>query len=308
MISKKIPHTLSPVSVFVYKRLDTVKQVIDNLCQCKYAEQSELYIFSDGPKNDNDLSIIEELRDYLKKIIGFKKVHLTFSETNKGLATSIIEGVNVVLRAHKSVIVLEDDLIPSSNFLAYMNQALSFFKDNEKIFTISGFTVPMPRSIEYPYDNYFTRRMSSWGWATWENRWTDIDWQVSDYSFFKEDKVQRRAFNAMGSDLSQMLDRQMRGDINSWAIRCCFHQFKNDLYSVYPLVSKIDNIGFGSTATNTKEKFNRYATDLDRSDQYNFSFNPNIELIKNFVNKFISTYSIKTRIFYKILNKFVFLK
>jgi hypothetical protein len=102
-----------------------------------------------------------------------------------------------------------------------------------------------------------------------------------------------------------MLDRQMQGKINSWAIRWCYHQFKSNLFSVHPLVSKIENVGFNSSdATNTKEKFNRYQTKLDNGEKTDFLFSENIILEPEIIQQFIMPFSIKTRIKYKILNLF----
>ena len=213
-----------------------------------------------------------------------------------------IEGVNDILKTHETVIVLEDDLVSSPNFLSYMNQALKFYKNEAKVFSITGYSRPI-HNVESEADVYFTSRSSSWGWAIWKDRWVNIDWEVKDYSAFKNSSFLRRNFNKMGSDMSQMLDRQMQGKINSWAIRWCYHQFKYDLYSVHPFVSKIDNIGFNSPdASNTKEKYSRYKTNLDNGEKNEFRFSKNSHLEKKIIQQFTSPYSLKNRIKYKIIN------
>jgi len=100
-----------------------------------------------------------------------------------------------------------------------------------------------------------------------------------------------------------MLDRQMNGTINSWAIRWCYHQFKNNLLSVHPVVSKIVNIGFNSPdASNTKEKFSRYHTKLDKEEKRQFLFSKDIYFDPKIIKQFTKPFSIKTRIKYKLLN------
>ena len=42
----------------------------------------------------------------------------------------------------------------------------------------------------------------------------------------------------------KMLELQMLGKIDSWAIRWCFNQFKYNQYTVYPTKSKVINDGF----------------------------------------------------------------
>jgi hypothetical protein len=296
--------TLSPIILFTYKRLDTLKQTIQSLQENYLAKDSDLYVFSDAAKTLKERDIILEVRDFVKSIDGFKSVTIFESKINKGLANSIIDGVSELLKNHESVIVLEDDLVSSPNFLNYMNQALNFYRNYDNVFSISGFSIPI-KNNQSEVDVYFTSRSSSWGWATWKDRWSKIDWDVRDYDQFKNNTKLRRNFNKMGSDMSDMLDRQMQGKINSWAIRWCYHQFKSNLFSVHPLVSKIENVGFNSSdATNTKEKFNRYQTKLDNGEKTDFLFSENIILEPEIIQQFIMPFSIKTRIKYKILNLF----
>ena len=293
---------LSPIVLFTYKKLVPLKLTIQALKSNTLASKSELFIFSDGGKNKNDEIEIDLVRDFLKQIEGFKKITITTSDENKGLAKSIIEGVSSIFESYDSVIVLEDDLVTSSNFLDFMNGALQYYKEDPNIHSISGFTAPITKPSSYDYANYFTKRASSWGWATWKDRWETVDWEVRDYPSFKEDIRQQRAFNRMGSDLTGMLAKQMNGAISSWAIRWCYDQFKKNQFTVFPVVSKITNIGFGENATHTKGSDNRFATPLDTSGETNFTFHPKPELDTRFIKQFIEPYSLKTRALYKIRN------
>ena len=296
--------TSSPVVLFCYKRLDTLKQTIESLQQNYWADRSELYIFSDGPQKPADEPIVRSIRDYLKTITGFKKVVITEAVKNKGLANSIIDGVTDIINQYDKVIVLEDDLVTSRNFLIYMNKALDHYKDNPKIFSITGFSIPIKGLNENSV--YFTQRANSCGWGTWKDRWTIIDWEVKDYSALMRSRSLRTAFNKMGSDMLGLLRKQKTGKINSWAIRWCYHQFKHDLYSVHPVVSKIINIGYGSAdATHTKESFNRFETKLDTANITEIDFNIPVRLEKNVIRQFVRPYSIPYRAVYKFMNVFV---
>lgn len=294
--------SLSPIVLFTYKRLNTLKQTVEALSANSLVADSDLIVYSDGAKATTDEGIISEVRSYLKTISGFKTITIHESPSNKGLANSIIEGVTDVITQYGKVIVLEDDLVCSPNFLNYMNAALDFYNDEAKIFSITGYSIPI-NSNHPDSDVYFTSRSSSWGWATWKNRWENIDWEVKDYFAFKKDRTLRRNFDKMGSDMSQMLDRQIKGKINSWAIRWCYHQFKYNLFSVHPFASKILNVGFNSPdASNTKEKFNRYQTQLENGFERKFQFTNELHLDPQIIKQFTKPFSIATRIQYKIIN------
>lgn len=292
--------TYCPILLFTYKKVEPLRLTIAALRANDLAKHSELYIFSDGAKNLKDAAQVAEVRRFLKTVDGFKSVSIREEPTNKGLATSILEGVSELFQQYKAVIVLEDDLVTSTNFLDFMNEALKEYEANAKIHSISGYTVPMKVPAGYFYDNYFTRRATSWGWATWKDRWERVDWSVSDYEQFSGNPEEKKTFNAMGSDMSSMLAKQMNGTINSWAIRWCYHQFKYDLFTAFPIISKISNIGFGAGATHTKGSKNRYATPLDSSGKKKFDFLQKIDLDPYFINQFRSYYSLYTRGYYKI--------
>jgi len=292
-------NTYSPIILFTYKRLSILKKTISSLSKNMFSLDSDLIILSDGWKNEDDRILILQVREYLKNISGFKSVKIIESSYNKGLANSIIQGVSEVFKTYDKAIVLEDDLILSDNFLSYMNQALNFYKDNNQILSVCGYS-PIIKGL-CADESFFTTRSSSWGWATWANRWEKIDWTFSNYDSFIKNKKDIKTFKHMGSDMLKMLVNQKKGLINSWAIRFCFHQFQMGLFSVHPAISKVDNIGINdSFAENTRIKSNRFKTIIDKSLNYDFHFENtpylNDDIIKqfkrpnSFINRFISKF------------------
>lgn len=289
----------APVLLFTYKRSDTLKRTVAALQQNYLANDSELFIFSDAPKTPKDEPGVSEVRNFIKTIEGFKKIHIAEAPENKGLANSIIDGVTATIKEYGKVIVLEDDLLTSANFLSYMNQSLVFYSNNPKVFSISGYSIPVSPPADYEYDAYFLPRASSWGWATWQDQWEQVDWEVNSFDQFKKDSSQIKAFNVGGSDMYKMLEKQMDGKIDSWAIRWCYHQFRIASYTAYPLISKVQNIGFDEKATHTNV-FNRYYTRHDEGKKQTFLFPEEVKLNTRFLSQFQSFFSLKTRAIGKI--------
>ena len=116
---------LAPICLFTYNRIDELKLTIKALQQNFLAVESDLVIFSDGGKDENSWEKVNHVRQYLRSVSGFRSLEIVESPNNKGLANSIITGVSSVTEKQQKVIVLEDDLITSTNFLDYMNQCLS---------------------------------------------------------------------------------------------------------------------------------------------------------------------------------------
>lgn len=286
---------LAPICLFTYNRLKETQLTVEALQCNNLAPLSELYIFSDGPKEERDALKVDRVRNYIKSITGFKIVQIIESQTNNGLANSIINGVTRIINQYEKVIVLEDDLMTSKNFLDFMNQAIDYYTNNEKIFSISGYSMNLPSLKIMDKDIYYGYRASSWGWGTWKNRWETIDWEVRDYSSFIWNPIKQLKFMRAGSDMPYMLWKQMNGKIDSWAIRWCYDQFKKELFTVFPTKSKLVNIGIGAEATHTK-KTNRFHTNLDKSNKTTFTFNQTIYSDINLEKEFRNSFSIKNRL------------
>jgi hypothetical protein len=291
---------LAPVCLFTYNRKEETEHTINALKRNHLSKQTKLFIFSDGPRTKKDKAKVKLVRDYLHTIEGFKSVHIFEANTNKGLAQSIISGVNQIIYEHGMVIVLEDDLITSPNFLDFMNQALGLYQGTNNIFSISGYSMDLPSLRKYPKDYYLGYRASSWGWGTWKEQWDKVEWNVADYETEKWNIPEQIRFMRGGSDLPRMLWKQMNGKIDSWAVRWCYDQFKRDMYTVFPSISKVKSIGFGEDATHTK-KTNRFDATLDGGEQRDFKFEAEPRIDKNLVKEFRNKFSFKNR----FLEKFI---
>jgi hypothetical protein len=292
-------NSLAPIVIFTYKRLNTLQSTIDALRKNYYAKDSDLIIFSDAAKDEKDSNSIIEVRKYLKTIQGFNSIEIYEAYENKGLANSVIDGISKVFENNESIIVLEDDLITTPNFLAFMNQAIKEFKNEKKVFSICGYSFDF--AVEgYSIDSFFLNRSWPWGWASWKDRWEEIDWSMHDYDSFKVDKKSRKQFSALGSDVNAMLDKQMNGQIDSWAIRWTYHQFKTNKISLFPVKSLVYNAGFDQYATHTTGSQKRYIPKLDDGKKTNFHFPVELYINSQFQKKFNKKMGIIARIKSKI--------
>jgi len=247
----------APILLTVFNRADHAKKVLDSLAKNELAKFSELYIYSDGPRKPEEEAKVKAVRAVLKNVKGFKKVTVVAAPKNKGLANSVIGGVTDIVNKYGKIIVLEDDLLTHKYFLNVMNQMLDYYESDEHIAAVTAFMqstrqVKLPKN--YTQDVFFNVRPCSTGWGTWKARWARVDWNVSDFERFINDKARQREFNRGGKDLTPMLKAKMEGKIDSWAIRWTYHVFKNHLLVVQTTRSYIDNMGYDASGTNTKDE------------------------------------------------------
>ena len=275
---------LAPIILFVYNRPEHTKKTVDALKLNHFASESSLFIFSDGNKNKNDKKSVDDVRDYISTVSGFKEINITISEKNIGLANSVISGVTEVIEKYGKAIVLEDDIVTSPFFLKFMNEALDFYADDKRIYSISGYNFPIKIPKSYQHKIYISSRPSSWGWSTWKDRWDIVDWNLNDSKFLKNKKFINNLLDKAGKDLAPMLFKSLTGRISSWAVRFAYAQIKNEAYCVFPIKSLINNIGADSTGTNFNRSSNKY--DIEFESEFNqFEFTDDLTINQEIIEQ-----------------------
>lgn len=237
----------APVAIFVYNRPWHFQQAIESLKRNELAEESTLFIFSDGPKGKRDNEGVEKVRMYAKTIIGFKNINIIEREQNLGLANSIISGVTEILNRHDCVIVLEDDMVTSPYFLRYMNDGLERYANEEKVASIHAYKLPIKNILP---ETYFIKGADCWGWATWGRAWKLFEQDGEKLLNELKRKKLGREFDFNNSyGYTKMLEDQIMGKNNSWAVRWYASVFLKDMLTLYPGISLVTNIGTDSSGT-----------------------------------------------------------
>ncbi|MBT3666711.1 MAG: glycosyltransferase family 2 protein [Opitutae bacterium] len=237
----------APIALFAYNRPQHLQQVINGLAKNKEAKSSDLIIYSDAPRIAYDESGVTDVRKLIKSVIGFRSIKTVYIKKNLGVANSIISGVTQVVNKFKTVIVLEDDTVPSPFFLQYMNESLNRFKHEDQIGSIHGYSLPLEGSLP---ETFLLRGADCWGWATWKRAWKTFE--PNGELLMKKLKSQSLAqsFDFDGTfPYSQMLQNQIDGKIDSWAIRWHASTFLAGKYCLHPNRSLIRNIGLDASGT-----------------------------------------------------------
>lgn len=243
----------APIVLFVYNRLEHTKRTVEALRMNDLSIASDLYIYSDGAKDIHSETKVKNVRDYLTTISGFKSIKIIKSNINLGLANSIINGVTEIVNRFGNIIVLEDDHITSPFFLRFMNQALEMYKDEKEVASIHGYIYPI---TELP-ETFFIKGADCWGWATWSRAWQYFEPDGKKLmKIIRSNKI-KKDFNFNNSyDYFRMLENQIEGKNDSWAIRWYASAFINNMYTLYPGQSLVYNSGNDGTGTHSKSSFN----------------------------------------------------
>lgn len=230
----------APIALFVYNRPWHTRQTLQALAGNELAAESDLLVFSDGPRSSSDEQAVSEVRALFDRLSGFRTVQVSCRTTNAGLANSIIEGVTRTVADHGRVIVVEDDLVTSRFFLRFLNDGLDRYETEDRVISIHGYNYPvrgLPASC-------FIRGADCWGWATWKRGWDLFEQDGRDLlaRLTQQGLVDRFDMNG-AFPYVRMLRAQIAGRNDSWAIRWYASALLADRLTLYPGHSLVHNIG-----------------------------------------------------------------
>jgi hypothetical protein len=260
--------------LFVYNRADHTRQTIDALKINALAQASDIIVFSDAPKSEVQADKVKSVRQYIRQIDGFKSVTIIERENNLGLACSIIDGVTTVVNKYGRVIVLEDDMVTSPYFLTYMNEALDMFSSNDRVISIHGYVYPVATPLP---EAFFLQGADCWGWATWQRGWACFksDGQPLLDELKRSKQIRSFDFNST-FQFSKMLEAQIKGANDSWAVRWYASAFLAGKLTLYPGRSLVHNIGNDNSGTHCG-----VSTDLDAKLSNTFINLSNLNVVQS---------------------------
>ena len=259
---------LAPIALFVFNRPEHTEKTLEALSKNTFAGDSVLYIFSDGPKDNatsEEIEKINQTRALLKNKQWCKEVIIKERKNNLGLANSVISGVTEIVNHYGSIIVLEDDILTGKGFLKYMNDALKMYQNNSLVGCIHGWNYNFA-DTENSESTFFLKGADCWGWATWSR-----DWKLFEPDGNKLlDKIKRKKkqfdFDRRGTHKNvQLLEDQINGRNDSWAIRFHASLYLAGKFCLHPTKSIVTNIGLDGSGAHcgTVELFQNPVDNID---------------------------------------------
>ena len=229
------------IAVFVYKRAEHTRRLLHSLLRNPLARQSAIAIYCDGPRNEDEADAVRQARAVVRELAP-AQARIVERERNLGLAPSIIAGVTETVGAYGRVIVLEDDLELSPVALDYFNAALERYRDEERVMHVAGYMYPVGAALP---ESFFYREATCYGWATWTRAWRHFEPDGRRILDAVRERGARREFDAGGSiDFTGMLEAQIAGRVDSWAIRWYGSLWLQGGLALHPGHSLVRNTGF----------------------------------------------------------------
>jgi hypothetical protein len=249
---------ITPILVIGYARPELLGQT---LAVVKANASVPVFINIDHPKKPAHAPRVEETaavaeqfsREYQHGCVVRKL------PVNHGSVRAIPSSVSWVLEQHDTVIVLEDDCLPHPTFFPFCNELLERYRDDGRVFMISGNNfLPAEMQRKWPASYHFSRYTNTWGWATWKRAWKYFDATLSRVDCPEYELIKNGAFYHGTMDLfwSQRTKLQKADPHDScWDARWLFNTSMQHGISIVPRVNLIRNIGFGPHASHTTRNY-----------------------------------------------------
>ncbi len=244
----------APIALFVYNRPLHTEQTLNALKNAELANESILYIFLDGPKNDEAKPKVNEVREIIKREQWTKEVVIIENGSNFGLSKSILNGINQIFKIYSRIIVLEDDLIIDNQFLKFINFYLDEFENDMSVIQINGYMFGN-LAVNNKVNPFLMNFVSTWGWGTWKDKWQKVSFKKLNLFEKILLMINKNAFNLNNSyDYYTLKLKKDKGLVQSWGVDLWYYAFKKNKMSVFPPKSLVKNIGFDGSGTNGGSK------------------------------------------------------
>jgi hypothetical protein len=264
----------APIIVFAFNRPRHLKKTLDALAACPESQSSDLRIYCDAARKDSEAEQVAAVRSLAKSESRFASCTVIEATINMGLARSIIAGVTATVEQFGRVIVLEDDIVVTPNFLKFMNSGLDFYDSKPEVASVCAYMYPINPDGLPP--TFFLKGTDCWGWATWKRAWDIFEPDGIKLLNQINSRNLRWAFDLDGSyPYCKMLQDQIAGKNNSWAIRWHASAYLKGMMSCFPNKSLVQNIGLDGSGTHC-EPTDKYGEVTDHRENSSLEFRPEI--------------------------------
>ncbi len=253
----------APIIIPTLNRYNHFCRCIESLAGCTHAKETELIIGLDYPPSEKYEEGWKKICEYLPTITGFKKVTIHKRKNNFGAVENTKSLIKYVESISDRYIFSEDDNEFSPCFLDFMNKGLEYYKDNDKVLSISGFNQyhVSNASIVFTYDN------SAWGLGRWRDKYNpcNADTQKAASSI----KGIIKLFHYYPALLNSIISALRKGKIYGDANMSCY-SIAHDCYQLRPSETLVRNWGHDGSGEHCGASDRFINMELPTNDVFSF--------------------------------------
>lgn len=240
----------TPVLLLAFSRPDTTRRVLERI---RGAAPVRFYVACDAARDGRpaEAEKVAEVRVLINELVDWPcELKTLYREQNLGCKLAVSGALDWFFAQEEMGIILEDDCLPNPSFFGYCETLLHRFKDDERIFMISGNNFQRGKKVtEYSY--YYSWLTHIWGWASWRRSWQKVDLELKNWPAFKAAGGVKQIYpkTRYARRWEKTLERYLKGRYNTWDYPLLFASWWHRQLTVLPEVNLVSNIGFGEGGT-----------------------------------------------------------
>ncbi len=244
-----------PILVTGFNRPDLLELVLEKL---RVFNCSSVFISIDGPRSGviSDDSKVLACREIAMKFNAEEPEKNRLLEINLGCGLAMYSAIEWFFSHVEAGIIIEDDIDFGYSFLSTMDFLLLELKEDSSVGSVTGLNPiasHLPTSVQAQENGFIGHSFfSSWGWATWRDRWKLYEFDLSHWEMGIARFTLWRRFGIIGSRfLANKFNSVSAGKVDTWDYQFLAMQIRHNLKCVAPVVNQIGNLGFRDDATHT---------------------------------------------------------
>ncbi|WPJ97324.1 hypothetical protein SH580_06335 [Coraliomargarita algicola] len=239
--------------LLLYNRPEHSRRVLESLANNQI---DRIFVYIDHPQDSTARYAQKELLQILEAPWPFE-IKLTQRQESFGLARSVCTSLNDAFKdGAEAAVLLEDDCVLKDNGKHFFEAGLQYLKNDKSVRSLCGYTNPQcPFVFEPGSDLLSLHRFSTWGWATWSDRWQDYNRDSTLGSLLERTKTSVESIKHFAPDLATLCQDSdyLNGFIDIWSVPWTLLHFLTETYAIFPIESVIENIGLDGSGSNCSE-------------------------------------------------------
>lgn len=181
------------VLLIAFGRVEYARKTFDAI---KEVKPKKFYFYSNKGRTDHPEECRKNdiVRAMAKEVDWDCEFKTWFRDEPVDMYTSLKGAIDWVFQNEEKAIILEEDCVASPAFFDFAEKMLNKYESDKRIWIISGDNYVEgynPHNTDY----HFSKNTIIYGWASWRNRWNQIDWSHSHNLEWIDNGVIDAAFN-----------------------------------------------------------------------------------------------------------------
>lgn len=262
----------TPVLLLAFNRPEQTKQVFEAIRSVK---PTKLYVAVDAPREGRPDDV--ENSDAVKKIVQDVdwpcETHYLFQEKNLGCSLSGVTAWNWIFQTEDCMIFIEDDGLATESAFYFVQEMLERYKDDTRVAYVGA----VNHKLQFGDKSYFFSRYpdSTYFMGTWKRVQNLYDYDLTTYKDVCSTDSFKNAF--WGKVEWLVLNQRFKGYIdsvkkhrrnNTYDVQMLYLAYKYNMYSIYPNINMISNIGTESGANSKNAPDSAYVKEFGNRERF----------------------------------------